>query len=71
MFDRVVLSHDLVQGVAVESSHEEHDHAWALPPLLGNNNLAGKLIVMGSLVLGLLKPIIFLTLFLRERSVKR
>ena len=32
MFDRVVFPHDLVQRVAVESSHEEHDHAWALPP---------------------------------------
>jgi len=36
-----------------------------------NKSLAGKLIVIGSLVLGLLKPVNFLRLFLKERRVRR
>jgi len=39
--------------------------------LLGKRSLAGKLIVMGSLVLGLLNPNSFLMLFRRDSKVSR
>ena len=32
MFDGLMLAHDLVERVTVVPSHEEEDHAGALPP---------------------------------------
>ena len=47
-------------------------HQASLPlPFLGNRSLAGKLRVIGSRVLGRLKPINFLMLFLKDNRVKR
>jgi hypothetical protein len=34
MFDGVMLAHDLIERVSVESGHEEEYHARALPPVV-------------------------------------
>ena len=32
MFDSIVLSHDFVERITIESGHEENNHSGALPP---------------------------------------
>jgi len=33
MFNGLMFSHQFVQGVSVESSHEKEYHLWTLPPV--------------------------------------